>query len=764
MVMARTMRRPSAERWRWWLAGIVAASLVGCGDDDGGSPDASTSFDAGPGDAGSDSGFACPNAMPPPIAPDLLPPCLLEGCIDAHCVPNSFVSEEQATLLANCDEGSKCVPDPFIETTGEFLLATCRSVGGAEGRCVSRCIPQISEQADMLPEEGCQEGEECAPCYDPRTGESTGVCNLGCDPGPQEPPDMFMECCGGAGSCVPTDLVPEAQREQLGVDTCTEENTLCAPSALIDPTSQPDRCDSIAGVEGRCLPACLPAIGAQADRLSQGSCDAGELCAPCYDPTNGEDTGACRLNGDEPEDPATTFDRCCGGIGACVPSTLVPEAQRSQLGTDTCEDEGTLCAPDALIAGAEPTSCRSLGDAEGRCLPSCLPSIAEQADRLPQSTCTEAHLCAPCYDPISGEDTGACRLNGDMPDEPANTFDRCCGGIGACVPSTLVPEAQRAQLGTDTCTDAGALCAPDSLIAGTEPTTCRSIDDSEGRCLPACLPAIGAQADRLSQGTCDAGHLCAPCFDPISGDDTGACRLNGDMPDEPAYTFPNCCGGLGSCVPPELVSPAQRTQLDSTGCTAPRLCAPDDFTDPTFRPMTCDSIAGAEGRCLPSCLPAVSSQGDRLPQSTCPATHRCAPCFDPITGAESGACRVNGDMPSEPAFTFPNCCVHDTVGARGRCVPPELTTMEQQDALEVASRACAARDGVQQICVPNPFLANPSHEFAQCTPPLSAENSGVCVPDCLVESWQLPLLQQRTCQTGERCAPCALAGNPPGCN
>src|SRR6185295_4602839 len=121
-------------------------------------------------------------------------------------------------------------------------------------------------------------------------------------------------------------------------------------------------------------------------------------------------------------------------------------------------------------------------------------------------------------------------------------FERCCGGIGSCVPRTLVPPDQIDQLGRDSCTTSDSLCAPDELSSGTSrPTTCSSIAGAEGRCLPACLPDIAAQADRLPRDVCPTNHLCAPCYDPITGADSGACRLAGDMPVDPPYVFPDCC-------------------------------------------------------------------------------------------------------------------------------------------------------------------------------------------------------------------------------
>src|SRR5262249_23008199 len=154
--------------------------------------------------------------------------------------------------------------------------------------------------------------------------------------------------------------------------------------------------------------------------------------------------------------------------------------------------------------------------------------------QLPASTCTAGHLCAPCYDPISGADTQACHVSNDPgPQNPPFTFPKCCSSKGTCVPSAEVPTAEQSQLGTDTCpADANNyLCAPTEFTTpgGFVPPSCRAFGtDGEGRCLAACLPSIAAQASRLSQGSCSTGQLCAPCYDPLTGADTQACHISND--------------------------------------------------------------------------------------------------------------------------------------------------------------------------------------------------------------------------------------------
>lgn len=569
-------------------------------------------------------------------------------------IASASVSAETLAQLADCNSTDKCIPTYLLQRLGKFNAKTCTSLKGAEGRCLSVCIPQIAEQATFLPKADCADGELCAPCFDPRTGENTSACNQGCDLGPTKPPVTFGKCCGNQGSCVPKSAVPTSDQSQLGRDTCTDANDLCAPDKLSEPGYKPLACTSIGGSEGRCLASCIPQVAEQASRLERDVCDDGELCAPCTDPIKGTSTGACTRNGDAPTKPPFTFPTCCGNLGHCVPQDILTSDQRALLGADSCSS-GNLCAPDVLSSPtSKPPTCRALGstNAEGRCLPACLPSVAERAANLTQGTCTAGNLCAPCYDPIDGTDTQACRQNGDVPAEPKKVFPTCCGGDGLCIPSPLVPAAQRPQLGKDVCTASDNLCAPKAFTdASVKPTACTAPGGVEARCLPACLPALQARKDNLRQVTCKATELCAPCYDPITGADTGACTVNGDAPTQPKKVFPGCCpyngNDRGKCVPTELLTEAQQNAAPQLTCASGSLCAPLlKINNPSAKFPTCRlpaaSLActppilnlGCDGGCVPSCL----AEGQPISQGTCGAGELCAPCVDPLSGERTGAC------------------------------------------------------------------------------------------------------------------------------
>jgi len=142
------------------------------------------------------------------------------------------------------------------------------------------------------------------------------------------------------------------------------------------------------------------------------------------------------------------FSACCGGVGTCVPASAVSSTDAALLIQDQC-DEALICAPTGVVESASYIfpSCVAYGQSEGRCLPKCLPDVAGDADRLDRSTCDEASVCVPCFDPLTGESTGACNRTGDAPTQPASLFGECCGGKGRCIPTGAIEDDLESRLG-----------------------------------------------------------------------------------------------------------------------------------------------------------------------------------------------------------------------------------------------------------------------------------------------------------------------------
>ncbi|MDI3286055.1 hypothetical protein [Polyangium sp. 15x6] len=228
---------------------------------------------------------------------DVFPTCDLGICGDlpehqarGRCVDDNQLGAEQLELLAPCANTaapSHCVPVELVVTDGLTKPPVCESIGGAEGRCMSICVPQIHAKQDQLPQDVCEDGKLCAPCYDPFTGESSGACDASVCDAPVEPPVTFPTCCEGkgGGSCAPRTLVPDDKEEKLGEDSCgaTPEDDVCVPTGFGDTSYVPPTCD--AGVilgEGRCLPTCIPLVSTIDIVLSQKDCpEAFQVCVPC---------------------------------------------------------------------------------------------------------------------------------------------------------------------------------------------------------------------------------------------------------------------------------------------------------------------------------------------------------------------------------------------------------------------------------------------------------------------------------------------------
>jgi hypothetical protein len=246
-----------------------------------------------------------------PVAdPSVLPTCPASVCSEGgHCVPAVAVPADQRSLLASCGGGSLCVPDMAIERGGLFTAPSCDSIGGAEGRCLSACIPSVAYRAHLLPQAGCGASERCVPCYDPFDGTDTGACTVSCDPGPAEPKRTLPACCAdkGGGTCVPAALVGPDEADRLDADECAGlgiGDAVCVPDVILQSflaevpftaveCTTGDLVQSLGlGAEGGCLPECIPIVDALP--VTQETCGDGFKCVPCVD-LDGDGTGACTI-------------------------------------------------------------------------------------------------------------------------------------------------------------------------------------------------------------------------------------------------------------------------------------------------------------------------------------------------------------------------------------------------------------------------------------------------------------------------------------
>lgn len=371
-------------------------------------------------------------------------------------------------------------------------------------------------------------------------------------------------CCSdengtyGEGHCLEGDSVPTELGEYL--DTCASGG-VCVPDQFLSTGGAvpPTTCTAFGG-DGVCLSQCVPAVYEQAALLQPDVCSGDQLCVPCISPLDNMPTGACDLRelttceagsggggGNPPpsgcDDPNTCVYEAncpaliepstlpeCAADAHCLSSGLVPAEMAAQLAT--CGGGTDLCVPDDFIrTGGKflPATCSSAGGAEGRCLSEALPAVAEQKDLLPQDICAPTERCSPCFNPLDGSDTGACRLACDEgPQAAPVTFASCCEGKAVCVPTASVPEDQQGQLGEQECEDltgADDLCVPNEIVAGGPFPACTAsgllTGDYTGVCLADCLE-YGIQGLAVKQGSCADDYRCAPCVNPLSGEPTGA--------------------------------------------------------------------------------------------------------------------------------------------------------------------------------------------------------------------------------------------------
>ena len=219
-----------------------------------------------------------------------------------------------------------------------------------------------------------------------------------------------------------------------------------------------------------------------------------------------------------------------------------------------------------------------------------------------------------------------------------------CGDGGRCVPSAVVPVDQRSRLAA--CSS--GFCVPEKIIKAEGnllPKTCKSIADGEGRCTSIVFPDMDAQKGSLPQDVCDANERCAPCFDPVDGKDTGACRsVSCDAPKTKATVFASCCtsGGTsrGRCVPTATLPAVAASGLDQKECDASALCVPQENLDPKFLPPKCTAsglLGNYDGVCISTCVKSDFLASIATSQGNCTTGHFCAPCKNPLTGGSTGA-------------------------------------------------------------------------------------------------------------------------------
>jgi hypothetical protein len=220
-----------------------------------------------------------------------------------------------------------------------------------------------------------------------------------------------------------------------------------------------------------------------------------------------------------------------------------------------------------------------------------------------------------------------------------------------------------------------------------------------------------------------------------------------------------CCDAQGSCVQKNQLAQADRARLPRDVCSDVELvCLPDvlsagaDSSENAPALSRCQAFGLAEGRCLPACLLAESTTKAWFSQQTCANSQLCAPCYDPLTSAFTGACPRAPELDAGAPFVFASCC---KVGEQmlGRCIPRPLAGSASS---QLRKLECS---GADDICVPSSLLGNVGGWFPGCE--VQSGVAGACLPECMV-SPSLGALPRNACAEGERCVPCKVGNQVTG--
>jgi hypothetical protein len=226
----------------------------------------------------------------PDVKPDLskLKACG-EGKGKGHCYDASKLEVFPKEELTPCEGDEHCVPDKILLAGGKKVKScTFRMPGddtdpGKPGACHSVLVKQIGQNKDLLKPDVCDPDERCTPCIHPLQKVDTHVCDemgvheSACVDGKADG-GLAEECCWGAGVCSFKDGLPADSRDFLAPQGCPS-GKVCAPAALVEGT--PRKCSGILGVSGVCVPICFVTQLSTTTEVTQGDCQALEICLPC---------------------------------------------------------------------------------------------------------------------------------------------------------------------------------------------------------------------------------------------------------------------------------------------------------------------------------------------------------------------------------------------------------------------------------------------------------------------------------------------------
>lgn len=242
-------------------------------------------------------------------------------------------------------------------------------------------------------------------------------------------PDLskLTACGNGKGHCY-----AKGKLSIAGIlAACPNAAEVCVPDEVLQAGGQPLKsCTSIIGPGGCITSSLVPELEKQgAGILKPDVCSAGQVCAPCTDPTHANaPTPFCQPTGVHEKEcsassaaggdggsstPTPASEPCCTtkgkSNGICITETAVPASQRNQTKQDTCSG-GNKCVPAAFVAG-KPVTCTAGLLGSGVCMDKCfndMMSIAGGIGILSSDGCGTTEVCVPCG-LVSGQGVPGCK-------------------------------------------------------------------------------------------------------------------------------------------------------------------------------------------------------------------------------------------------------------------------------------------------------------------------------------------------------------------
>ena len=574
--------------------------------------------------------------------------CNSDQCVDGYCCESSCQGACRScglpATLGQCVEVAAGAADPH-GTCADQGKTSCGTNGMCDGSGACQKYPV---------------GYTCG----------SGTCVLGSyTPAP---------ACNASGQCVAPASIscnPYVCNGQVCYDTCTSDNSQCAPPRICDTT------------KASCGPKPLGAQCGAGTDCQSGNCAQGVCCnatctGACMACNLPATLGYCTAVADGAPDPQglcpVTAQSSCGTTGLCKSGKCAYVAQgnnckpsscptnSSETPASTCDGLGTCLTPANISCGTficSSAACENICATDNDCVPpntcvgnSCGKKPAGQScasgPQCASGFCTEGVCCnTACSDAATGGLCMSCKVSGK---------------VGTCSP---VPVGGA---------DPKKLCVASNALGG----DCSNAGTCNGA--GACSPWSTAQGCRLASCTgttftaaanCDGNGSCpAPTTqscDPYVCSTTSpscktTCTADTDCDKQTCLKVTNTCG---TTLPNGQACKAN-TDCASGFCTSEGVCCNSACTG------ACQScaISGKKGTCS-----NIAASGTPRDTTTCPAN---PPCGD------TGSCDGNGGCQLTKAGT--------TCGSAS-CAPPVSGTLSggtvSQSLAAIPAGACDGKGG-----------------------------------------------------------------------